>query len=152
MENQAEKSAYRPVRCSRELDETLGRLAAQRHTSKSEVLRDLVDRGLVSIGAKADEDYLASLVRQAVDEALKPQVERLAAITAKATHISGAAFFMSIFAATQGRTPAEQRQITEAAGTARELGIQYLKLKDRDIDAFLKVGAKRMVDESESTK
>lgn len=90
-----EKSAYRPVRCSAESDDTLGRLATQRHTSKSEVLRYLVDRGLVSIGVKADEDYLVSLVRQAIDESLKPQVERLAAISAKAAHISGAAFWYS---------------------------------------------------------
>ncbi len=79
---------------------------------------------------------------------MQPQVERLAAIPAKATHISGAAFFMSIFAAAQICTPAEQRQIEEAAGTARELGIQYLKLKDRDIDAFLKEGVKRITEES----
>lgn len=39
--------------------------------------------------------------------------------------------------------------VEEAAGTARELGIQYLKLKDRDIDTFLKEGAKQIIDESE---
>ncbi len=54
---------------------------------------------------------------------------------------------MSIFAATQGQSPAEQRRIEEAAGTARELGIQYLKLKDRDVDAFLKEGAKRILED-----
>jgi len=145
------KSAYRPIRCSKELDETLGRLAAQQHITKSEVLRNLVDKGLTATGAKVEDGEFYQLIQQAVKEAVQPQVERLAAISAKATHISGAAFFMSIFAATQGRNPAEQRQIEEAAGTARELGIQYLKLKDRDIDTFLKEGAKRIIDESEET-
>ncbi|WP_312281280.1 ribbon-helix-helix protein, CopG family [Oscillibacter sp.] len=147
MKRTDEKRAYRPVRCSRELDETLGRLAAQRHTSKSEVLRDLVDRGLVSIGAKADDDYLNELVRRAVKETMQPQVERLAAISAKAAHISSAAFFMSVFEAMEGSSPAEQRRIEEAAGSARELGIQYLKLKDRDIDAFIQNGVKTMMEE-----
>jgi len=147
----SEKSAYRPIRCSKELDETLGRLAAQQHITKSEVLRNLVDKGLTATGAKVEDGEFYQLIQQAVKEAVQPQIERLAAISAKATHISGAAFFMSIFAATQGRAPAEQRQIEEAAGTARELGIQYLKLKDRDIDTFLKEGAKRIIDESEES-
>lgn len=140
MKNQEEKSAYRPIRCSRELDGTLGRLATQQHISKSEVLRDLVDKGLTATGTKVKEGEFYRMIQEAVHEAMKPQVERLAAISAKAAHISGAAFFMSIFAATQGQSPAEQRRIEEGGGTARELGIQYLKLKDRNVDAFLKEG------------
>lgn len=149
MKNTNEKSAYRPIRCSKELDETLGRLAAQQHITKSEVLRNLVDKGLTATGAKVEDGEFYQLIQQAVKETMQPQIERLAAISAKATHISGAAFFMSIFAATRDATPAEQREVEEAAGAARDLGIQYLKLKDQDIDAFLKSGAKRMVEETE---
>lgn len=143
------KSVYRPVRCSRELDETLARLAAQRHITKSEILRELVDKGLTATGAKVEDSELYEMIRQAVRETMQPQVERLAAISAKAAHISGAAFFMALYAASHGRSPAEQREIEEAAGTARMLGIQYLKLKDRDIDAFLQNGAKQIIDDME---
>lgn len=149
MKKANEKSAYRPIRCSKELDETLGRLAAQQHITKSEVLRNLVDKGLTATSAKVEDGEFYQLIQQAVKEAVQPQIERLAAISAKATHISGAAFFMSIFAATRDATPAEQREVEEAAGAARDLGIQYLKMKDQDIDAFLKAGAKRMVEETE---
>lgn len=143
------KSVYRPVRCSRELDETLAQLAAQRHITKSEILRELVDKGLTATGAKVEDSELYEMIRQAVRETMQPQVERLAAISAKAAHISGAAFFMAVYAASHGRSPAEQREIEEAAGTARMLGIQYLKLKDRDIDAFLQNGAKQIIDDTE---
>lgn len=143
------KSVYRPVRCSRELDETLAQLAAQRHITKSEILRELVDKGLTATGAKVEDSELYEMIRQAVRETMQPQVERLAAISAKAAHISGAAFFMALYAASHGRSPAEQREIEEAAGTARMLGIQYLKLKDRDIDAFLQNGAKQIIDDTE---
>ena len=149
MKKANEKSAYRPIRCSKELDETLGRLAAQQHITKSEVLRNLVDKRLTATSAKVEDGEFYQLIQQAVKEAVQPQIERLAAISAKATHISGAAFFMSIFAATRDATPAEQREVEEAAGAARDLGIQYLKMKDQDIDAFLKAGAKRMVEETE---
>ena len=143
------KSVYRPVRCSRELDETLAQLAAQRHITKSEILRELVDKGLTATGAKVEDSELYEMIRQAVRETMQPQVERLAAISAKAAHISGAAFFMAVYAASHGRSPAEQREIEDAAGTARMLGIQYLKLKDRDIDAFLQNGAKQIIDDTE---
>ena len=143
------KSVYRPVRCLRELDETLAQLAAQRHITKSEVLRELVDKGLTATGAKVEDSELYEMIRQAVRETMQPQIERLAAISAKAAHISGAAFFMAVYAASHGRSPAEQREIEEAAGTARMLGIQYLKLKDRDIDAFLQNGAKQIIDDTE---
>lgn len=145
------QAPYIPFRCSEEMSALISQIAKEQHRPKSEVLRDLVDKGLTTTGAKVEDSDIYALIQRAVKETLQPQVERLAAISAKATHISGAAFFMSVFAASQGRNPAEQRQIEEAAGTARELGIQYLKLKDRDIDTFLKEGAKRIIDESEET-
>ncbi len=143
------QAPYVPFRCSKKTSDLISQIAKEQHRPKSEVLRDLVDKGLTATGAKVEEGELYRLIQQAVKETIQPQVERLAAISAKATHISGAAFFMSIFAATRDGSPAEQRRIEEAAGSARELGIQYLKLKDRDIDAFLKEGAKRIIDESE---
>jgi len=81
-------------------------------------------------------------VQRAVKKTMQPQIERLAAISAKAAHISSAAFFMGVYLATRGCSPAEQRQIEEIASSARSLGIQYLKLKDRDIDAFIQNGVK----------
>ena len=61
---------YIPFRCSGETSRMISQLAAQRHIPKSEVLRDLVDRGLVSIGAKADDDYLYELVQRVVKETM----------------------------------------------------------------------------------
>ncbi len=138
---------YIPFRCSGETSRMISQLAAQRHIPKSEVLRNLVDRGLVSIGAKTDDDYLYELVQRAVKETMQPQIERLAAISAKAAHISSAAFFMGVYSATRDRSPAEQRQIEEVASSARSLGIQYLKLKDRDIDAFIQNGVKTITED-----
>ena len=76
------QAAYIPFRCSGETGQLIGRLAAQQHRPRSEVLRDLVEHGLVSVGVKSDEDYLSGLVRQTVEETAKPHVERLAAISA----------------------------------------------------------------------
>lgn len=144
---QLEKSIYRPIRCSVELDETIGRLACQQKLSKSEVLRDLVYKGLEASNVTVEKDPLYELVKKAVAETLKPNTERLAAISAKATQISSAAFFMGIYAATRNCDADEQQSIQEAAESARALGIQYLKLKDRDIDSFIKEGARQITNE-----
>lgn len=146
--NKGEKSAYRPVRISAGLDETLGQLAAQRNLSKSEVLRELVEEGLKASGKAVDEGHLYGLVKTAVEEVTRPSVERLAAICAKATQIDAANFFMYLYALTRDGSPEEQAKIQEAVESARRLGIQYLKLKDRDIDAFIREGAKQIIDEN----
>ena len=148
MREDRHRASYIPFRCSQETSELITQLAHQEHRSKSEVLRDLVDKGLIASGQKADADYLEGIVRRTVQEVMKPHVERLAAISAKATQISGAAFFMGMYAAMLRRSPAEQQEIQDAAGQARELGIQYLKLKDRDIDAFIQEGVKSMKEEN----
>ena len=148
MKEDRHRASYIPFRCSQETSELITQLAHQEHRPKSEVLRDLVDKGLVASGLKTDDDYLEGIVRRTIQEVMKPHVERLAAISAKATQISGAAFFMGMYAALLRRSSAEQQEIQDAAGQARELGIQYLKLKDRDIDAFIQEGVKSMKEEN----
>lgn len=137
------RAAYIPFRCSPEIERTIEQIAAEQKRSKSEVLRQLVEAGLVATGYKQDEDHLAELIQTAVTTVMKPQVERLAAISAKATQISGAAFFMGIFASRLMLPPSEQQLVEEAAAQARKLGIEYLKLKDRDVDAFLAEGVRK---------
>lgn len=141
------QATYIPFRCSGKTGRMIEQLATQQCRPKSEVLRDFVDRGLVSTGAKTNEDYLYGLVQQAVKEITQPQIERLAAISAKAAHIAAASFFMGVYAATRDATPAEQHEVEDAAGSARALGIQYLKMKDRDIDVFIRNGVKTITEE-----
>ena len=41
----------------------------------------------------------------------------------------------------------EHDEIDELAAKARKLGIEYLKLRDKDIDAFIRSGIDRMKEE-----
>lgn len=147
MSSDRHQAEYLPFRCSSAMKDLIQQIAAQEQRPMSEVLRDLVEKGLAVSGAGIEQDHLYETVRQAVEEVTRPSVERLAKISAKATQISSAAFFMSIFAATRGVGVEEQTEIQEAAESARRLGIQYLKLKDRDIDAFIRDGTKQIIEE-----
>ncbi len=141
-------SAHIPFRCSADMYEQIEKIAQGKNLPMSAVLRSLVEDGLVRQGYHQDEDYLYSLVKQAVSECLTPHVKRLAAISAKGAQAAGAAFSMSSFVAmNQAATDSERDAVEEAAGQSRDLGIQFLKLeKTRDLDKFLTDAAKELRD------
>lgn len=144
MENDRHRAKYIPFRCPASTEEQIAHIARELGRPKSEVLRMLVDQGLTASGYKQDEDYLRGLVQETVQAVMKPQVERLAAISAKATQIGAAAFFMGIYASRLMLPEAESRFVDEMAAQARKLGIEYLKRKDQDLDAFIQSGIHKM--------
>lgn len=143
------KNALAHFWISPETDDTVRRIATAEGRSTSDVYRDLVEKGLVAGGYKTGNQDMAALIREAVQETLRPQVDRLAAISAKGTQISAAAFFMAFYNGRQTLPPYAQEAYDELAAQARKLGIEYLKLsKDKDIDAFIGQGLRRMGDDN----
>lgn len=141
------RSSYIPFRCSKEVEETITKIAAEQRLPKSEVVRGLVSKGLVVAGYKQDEDALRASIQSALKEILQPQVERLATISAKSTQLSGAAYFLLTYVLRMYFPEGERDTVDEVAAQARQLGIEYLKLKQgSDIDNFIKSGVKKMAD------
>lgn len=130
---------------SPETDDTVRRIATAEGRSVSSVYRDLVDAGLVASGYRSGEKNLAAMVRTAVEETMKPHVERLAAISAKGVQISAASYFLQVYNGKQA-LPVYQHEEYDALGAqARKLGIEYLKLsRDKNIDDFIRRGISRM--------
>ena len=95
-------------------------------------------------GYKVEDDRLYEMVKAAVAEISKPQVERLASISAKATQISSAAYFLLVCMMRMLLPEGERNEVDELAAKARKLGIEYLKLRDKDIDAFIRSGIERI--------
>ena len=137
MKNISNQSDYVPVRLEKEIHKKLQSIAIAKGTTKSNIIRNYIYKGLKDDGYTENDEKLKNMLKSSLNEILHPQVERLASISAKATHIAAAAFFMELFAARLSATPEHRDLIDEAAGRARKLGIEYLKLKDDDIDNFL---------------
>ncbi len=145
-----EESVYIPVRVSAQIAAMIERIAATQGVPKSKVLRDLLEAGLQAKGYLNGGESMADLVQQAVDASLKPQVERLASISAKAAHISAASFFLNYSTLRQFMPEEFLPQFDEAAAKARKLGAEYLRLnKNKDIDQFLARGLAAMAREDE---
>lgn len=143
-------AAYIPYRCSASTYDAISKIAVEQKKPKSQVVRDLVNAGLVATGYKQDEEHLEKLVSAAVKSALKPSVERLAAISAKAAQISGAAYFMNIYTAQLMLDEDDREAVREISAEARKLGIEYLKLKDEDtVDDFVQRGTGKMLEQNE---
>lgn len=130
---------------SLETDDTVRRIATAEGRSVSSVYRDLVDLGLVAGGYRSGEKDLAALVRTAVEETIKPHVERLAAISAKGVQIDAASYFLQVYNGRLALPVYQQEEYDDLAAQARKLGIEYLKLsKDRNLDDFIRQGIKRV--------
>lgn len=144
------KNALAHFWISSAVDDTVRRIAEAESRSLSSVYRDLVEKGLVAGGYRSGTKDVAGMVRSSVDEALKPQVERLAAISAKATQIGAAAFFLAAYNGKQILPDYQQQEYDAIITQARKLGIEYLKLsRDKSIDEFIGRGFGRMGDDSE---
>lgn len=147
-ENRVHSAAVR-FWISEETSRTIERIAVAEGRTASSVYRDLVEKGLVAGGYRSGEKDLAGVLRTTVDEAMKPQIERLASISAKAAQISAAAFFLAAYNGRQAVPAYLQEEYDEIAAQSRKLGIEYLKLsKDKNLDEFIHRGLGRMGDDN----
>lgn len=147
------RASYIPFRCDANTYETICKIAQANKLTRVEVLRNLVQGGLVRQGYVQDEDAMCELVKDALKEILTPQVERLATINAKATQISGAAYFLLVYVLRMYFPESDKSMVDDVATQARQLGIQYLKLRQgMDIDEFIKNGIKKMNDDNAGWK
>lgn len=146
MESREHSAAVR-FWASYETDEAVRQIATAEGRSTSSVYRELVDKGLVAAGYRNGEKEVAAAAAAAVEEIMKPQIERLASISAKAAQISAAAFFLAAYNGRQNVPEYLLTEYDEVATQARKLGIEYLKLsRDKSLDDFIAGGLKRMGD------
>ena len=143
--NKPVKSTEAHFFISRKTDDEVRKIATAEGRSVSKVYRELVEKGLVAGGYRSGGQDLAALVREAVREELRPQAERLAAISAKGTQISAADFFLLSYIARQLLPEYQQEEYDAVAAQARKLGVEYLKLsRDKGLDDFIARGLGRM--------
>lgn len=130
---------------SAETEAMVKKIAEAEGRSASSVYREMLDRGLAAAGYASETHSIAQVVRNAVEEVMRPQVERLATISAKGTQLSAASFFLSAYLGERQVSPAYAQEFESVATQARKLGIEYLKLnKDRSLDDFIRSGIGRM--------
>ena len=132
------------VRIDKQTWEQLNKAAISQGKTKSQVARSMLNKGLKMDGYKNDDDRLYQMILDAVHEVLDPQVKRFAAIMAKDTHVSATSFFMQVAFAKACFNEDDGDSIDEAVHTARRLAIEYLKLKDSDLERFFQTNVSKI--------
>lgn len=146
MENRS-KNVHVAFWVSADTDEAVSKIAAAEGRTKSSVYRGLIHSGLQAAGYRGDSKTMEEQYKAALQETLKPYVDRLAAISAKGTQISAAAFFLAAYNGKQALPEYAQEAYEEVAAMSRKLGIEYLKLaKDQNLDEFLGKGLRKLDD------
>ena len=113
------------LRCDEDTAALLERIAVSESTTRSEVIRRLVKEGIKAQEAPQDEDAIQARIQAAIREVMKPYMERLAAISAKSTQISAAAFFMDAYVTDSVAGPHAAKTM---AVKAHQVGTEYLSL------------------------
>lgn len=141
-----DRTQKRSINFPKETLEALDKLAAKKHTTTSELVREYVDRELSIEGSREDIDFIARLIRQEitavyhVDEIkaiVDHDADRLAKMLMKIGKINGAMFFLLIKVLMnlvgEGREDEFDRMLSESV----KLGVDYMQKKDFQINSFL---------------
>lgn len=112
----------------------LKNLAASRNnTPLAELAREILANGLAADVLDTQRDIMKEVVRLAVDDALKPSVNRLASIEAKGSIMSATATFLSMLVLNQiGKI--EQERVYELYNDARKKAYLFVRESDKSED------------------
>ncbi len=146
MENMGkERVVHITLRITESIFKTLENVAVAEGCTRSEVCRDMLEKGLAAAGYIDGSEDLAALIYKSVSDAMRPHVDRLASISAKAAQIAAASFFLEAWIGKNTLPEYLLEDYTEVSENARRLGAQYLKVsKDRSLDAFVASGLRQM--------
>ena len=112
-------------------------LAAQRHCSKSDVVRQLVHEGIGKEEVRNSIDFIRENIHDEIAAICQPQFERLAKLIAKIGYQSVADFNLLCYII-DGILPKQmQIEFEEMKRRAKMMAIAYLKLKDTEFAEFL---------------
>ena len=107
-------------------------IANNKGVNFSDVVRDLVNKGLTEKVYEENTDLIAWVVRQQLEIVMKPHIERLAALSSKSGHMSATAAFLNV-QALMDLVPKEQKKdVRVMYESARKKAAGYMKTKAED--------------------
>jgi negative regulator of replication initiation len=109
-------------------------ISEKRGESISDVIRKLIDDGLSLEIGNENKDIIASVVREELKAVLKPNVERLAALSSKSGHMAATAAFLNVQALMDLVPKERQRNVREMYENARKKAVEYMRTKTDDFD------------------
>lgn len=133
-------SLQKQVRFTGKQIEDINRFAEIKGYNFSEAVRELCDKGLQIQVSNDNIDLVAEIIEERLRSILKPQVERLAAISAKGAIMSATSSYLNAQAIVDFVPKERRREFLEVYEKARLKGISYVKNQyaDKELKEQLK--------------
>ena len=104
-------------------------LAKKNHSSASDVLRDLVEKGLDLEVTQENLNFMSSFLREQLNDTMKPYLERMISLQSKTCIQAGTAAYLSAEAIRKFVPQAEQMAVMDSYEAARKKAIEYTRRK-----------------------
>lgn len=114
--------------------ETIERIANKEGKSFADVVRALCDESLKVQATTDNIDLIVEIIDERLRAILKPQIERLASISAKGAIMSSTSTFLNAQALVDLVPREKRREFMEVYESARLKGIEYIKGKNSSED------------------
>ena len=131
-----EKAAQLTVKVTPQQQKDLQKLAASQHISLAQLLRNFIDKGLTVDGHAEGIDFIRRHIREEINNALNPRMERLIKLQVKGGIVSAAGYFLNAEMLAEFIPPTRQRELQDVLLESKKQGVVYFRLTDQEIDEF----------------
>lgn len=145
-------SVIKQTRFTEDQLEAINRYAEVKGYNFSEAVRKLCQKGLEIEVSNDNIDLVVEIIDERLRAILKPQVERLAALSAKGAIMSATSTFLNAQALADFVPPNKQKDLAETYEKARLKGVAYVKGRVTDTEKEVQETIKREIEYKNKTK
>jgi len=143
-----EKSMIVTIRLPQKLHDQLTFKARQENSDFSKYCRRLLEKGVSVEAYKEDIDFITRIIRNELENIIEPYGNRQIKILMKIGKAAGGTMFTTIKLLLSLINPNKLYTFKELLENSMKLGIEYMKMKDFEVDRYLTDGGK-MIEQSE---
>ena len=137
----------RSIRFKAKSIEEIQKIAVIRKVTVSDIVREYVEKGLTVDSYKEDTDFITEIIHQELKDILEPQINRIVKMLMKIGKVSAGTMYSNL-SLIQLINDEDQEAFFEMVSRSLKLGVEYMKKKDVEVDAYLS-NSNNVIDDSE---
>ena len=137
-----DKSVTISLRLPNKLHEELTFKAQQENTDFSKYCRRLLEKGISIEAYKEDIDFITKIIRNELENIIEPYGNRQIKMLMKIGKATGGTVYTNIKLLLSLINPEKLYTFKELLENSMKLGVEYMKMKDFEVDQYLTDGEK----------
>jgi len=126
----------RSIRFKAKSIEEMQKIAVIQNVTVSDVVREYIEKGLKVDSYKEDTDFITEIIRQELKDILEPQINRIVKMLMKIGKVAAGTMYSNL-SLIQLINDEDQEAYFELVSRSLKLGVDYMKKKDVEVDAYL---------------